>query len=371
MVDLQDVKIDDDFISRVIKNVSYNRLIIDYYTRLYHETGRAVLGNKVENIKNCNKFWLIDKYEKQKIKDYKKTSLCHDKFCNNCKKVKQASRMARFIPYIKDYQLKGYYLFHMVLTVPSVLGGELGGELSGTIKTMNKAFRRLIRYLSGDLMLSGVDIYKWGYMGSIRSLEVTYSNYPTVTYHPHFHVVICFDRFFLGVKHVKNKYSYDYVGNRGLRLFSDEEILIQKIWYLLINGVRVTQKNIDDLDLGYSCIIDPLQDGHYLEIFKYITKFDDGFMTYDNFKTLYYALYRVRQIQGYGCFYNIKEDDSIIDEVDELYDWIVQYLQKKEHPLEVVETPKDVFDSVTSDCFTVISRHKIYSYLRSIENDLE
>ena len=82
----------------------------------------------------------------------------------------------------------------------------------------------------------------------------------------------------------------------------------------------------------------------------------------DNFKTLYFALYRVRQIQGYGCFYNVKDDDSIINEVDALYEVYIELLKAKENPLEVSQTPEELLN----DDSMIISRKKIYSYLKSL-----
>ena len=86
-------------------------------------------------------------------------------------------------------------------------------------------------------------------------------------------------------------------------------------------------------------------------------------LTYENFKTLYFSLHRVRQIQGYGCFYNIKDDDSIIDEVDDLYNVIIELLKSKENPLEVSQTPEDL---LTDDENIIISRKRIFSYLKKL-----
>lgn len=60
--------------------------------------------NKILNISKCNSWWLLDHYQQQKVKDFKKTNLCKDKFCNNCKKVKQASRLSKFMPLIDEYK---------------------------------------------------------------------------------------------------------------------------------------------------------------------------------------------------------------------------------------------------------------------------
>ena len=58
-----------------------------------------VLNNKIDNLNNCNKFWDIDKFVQHKQKWVNKQNLCKDRFCSNCKKVKQASRMIIYILY--------------------------------------------------------------------------------------------------------------------------------------------------------------------------------------------------------------------------------------------------------------------------------
>src|SRR5690554_5379891 len=108
MVNLESVKVNKEHLHKVTKNIDYNKLIIRYYEKLLNDpsVSSQTIENKIQRIKDCNKFWLLDQYEIQRVKDYKKTNLCKDKFCNNCKKVKQASRMANFMPHIKKKQDK-------------------------------------------------------------------------------------------------------------------------------------------------------------------------------------------------------------------------------------------------------------------------
>lgn len=357
--------IDKQFLKNVIKNNEYNEIVGVYYSKLMREEVnlKKVLESKLERLEACNSLWLIDMYEKQKVKDYIKTNLCKDKFCNNCKKVKQASRMAKFMPIIDKY--REYGLYQVVLTSPNVKGSELGI----TIKQQFKALGTLITYLKGKIRVKGLSFEKIGYMGAIRSLEVTYKG---DDYHPHIHMLFCMTGD-IGEKVHRNQYSIDHYGKREERLFSDLEILIQKIWYLLMNGQKVTKKAIDELNLGYSCMIDKCNEEDYLELFKYMVKGDgadreeagSSLMTYSHFKTLYFALNRVRQIQGYGVFYNITDDDSIVDEVDDYYELLVQYLKKEEDPVQVSQTPQDLYGDLE---YTLISRKRIFKYLREIQN---
>jgi len=298
----------------------------------------------------------LDKYEKQKIKDFQKTNLCHDKFCANCKKVVQAGRMAKYIPELEKYKSN---LYHLILTVPNCSGQDL----NFMYKKMAKSFRTLIRYLDCRLKVKGINFERFKYQGAVRSLEVTFKG---DSYHPHFHVGIVLD-FELGRKKDINTYSYNNKnGVRELkRLFSKEEILIQKIWYLLINNIKVTKRSIEDLEEGYSCAIEKFNEDDYAELFKYISKGSDeegNTLTYDNFISLYYGLYRVKQIQGYGCLYRI--DDNIdLEELEKQYDEYIQEIRKKESPVVAYETPQDL---ILDSEYTLISRKTFFKYLRQL-----
>ena len=354
--ELKGIEIQKDFIKDVLKNNKYNQeVILDYYYRLHSEDTTLNLTSNLENVSNCNSWWLLDYYQEQKVKDFKKTNLCKDKFCNNCKKVKQASRLSKFMPLIEEYK-KDNYLYHITLTVPNCEGSCL----SSTIKTMFESFRKLVRYLALDKNIKGLDFEQYGYIGAIRSLEVTFKG---DSYHPHLHCIFAFNSPLMNNRYIENTFSNSR--KNGYRKFTDFEVLIQKIWSLLNNKVKVTKKNIEELELGYSCTVDDIDESSVYEVFKYMTKSTDeesNILTYDNFKTLYFALYRVRQIQGYGCFYNVKDDDSIINEVDALYEVYVELLKAKENPLEVSQTPEELLN----DDSMIISRKKIYSYLKSL-----
>lgn len=396
-IDLSSLEISRGHLEKVLKNQRFNELIGSYYEQyiLESDSNSDVLEKKLERLKDCNSFWSLDVYKKSKVKDFKKTNLCRDKFCNNCKKVKQASRMARFMPHIDKVKSDGYLLSQMVLTVPNVSGSDLKTMIS----VMFNAFSVLIDYLKLYKKIKGVD-FDIGYVGAIRSLEVTYKD---DSYHPHLHVLIAHSKP-IGAKVHTNEYSYDRFNKEHLRLFSDFEILIQKVWYLLINdflevhntpskfeevrintrlGVYLTEKEIkpkrkrivrsrlDKLSVGYSCMMDGFKEEDFIELFKYMTKGNGSehkeenvIMSYDNFKVLYVALHGVRQIQGYGVFYNIKDDDSLMNEVEKLYELVIEELQKKEMPEAVVETVQAILGD---RAFTLICKSKFYSYIKQLE----
>ena len=209
--------------------------------------------------------------------------------------------------------------------------------------------------------IKGLDFEQYGFEGAIRSLEVTFKG---DDYHPHLHCIIALNSPLDDNRYIKNTFSRSR--KNGYRKFTEFEILIQKIWYLLNNGLRVTKRSIDDLEIGYSCTIDPVDKKSVHEVFKYMTKSTDekgNLISYENFKTLREALYKVRQIQGYGCFYNVKDDDSIIDEADQIYDMFIELLRVKENPLEVCETPEDLLKDNQNK---IISRKIIHKHLRKL-----
>ena len=359
-MDIKNITVPKERLQDVVSNIEYNKTIIEYYQRFSINGSVAfsseLLLKKSDRLNDCNKFWWFDKYERQKIKDFTSTSLCHDKFCANCKKVRQAGRMAKYIPELEKYKDK---LYHLILTVPNCSGQDL----KFTYKKMAKAFNMLIRYLDGRLKIKGINFNRFNYEGAVRSLEVTFKG---DSYHPHFHVGVVLD-FELGRKKDINTYSYNNKnGIRELkRLFSKEEILIQKIWYLLMNDIKVTKSSINDIEEGYSCAIEKFNEDDYAELFKYISKGSDeegNTLTYDNFISLYYGLYRVKQIQGYGCLYRI-DDDINLEELAEKYDEYIQEIKKKESPVVAFETPQDL---ILDSEYTLISRKTFFKYLRQL-----
>lgn len=342
----------------VIQNIEYNKDIISFYGLLAEEIQqerKQTILNKIDNIKDCNSLWDIDYYRISKIKDFKKTNLCKDKFCNNCKKVKQSGRMAKYMPELEQYKNNS---FLMTLTSPSVMGIELKDK----IKKMSKSYSQLNRYLSGNIKIRGIDFSSWGYLGAVRSLEVTFKG---DNYHPHYHILLILDKLILSDKKNINDFSYHYGKLRDG--FSDQEIIIQKIWYLIINDIKVTKNNIDNLDIGYSCKIDKLGPNDYNEIFKYMTKGtteDNKKLNYNQFKVLNDSLFRVKQIQGYGCLYSIK-DDFDLDSMIEEYDKLIEQLKNIENPLRVLETPGDLLKDKD---IKLISRKSYFKYLQQIDN---
>lgn len=388
-MDFKELEIPKTVMQDVVKNLEYNEMIGKYYWRLSQEFVSSPnhtdveirrIESKLDRLQNCNSFWILDVYNQSKVKDFQKTNLCKDKFCNNCKKVKQASRMGRYMPEIEKFS-HVYKMSHLVLTVPNVedVAGD-GLKLRKKIKIMFKAFANLIEYLKEKKKINGVS-FDIGYAGAIRSLEVTYKNN---SYHPHLHVLIAHTED-LGEKTITNSYSYDRYGRKPVRAFNEFEIIVQKLWCLLINDItevelktdekarrkKITKNRIDELDIGYSCMIDRFDEGDFYELFKYMTKADgvdnnedneSSIMSYLNFKTLNFALTSLRQIQGYGVFFQIKDDDEILDIIADEYEQIISALRAKEKPVTASETVQALLDD---NEFTIISKKQLYKIIKS------
>jgi hypothetical protein len=245
-------------------------------------------------------------------------------------------------------------LYHLTLTVRNVDGKDL----SDTIIKMQKSFRKFIRYFRGDIILKGIDFSQFGYKGCFRSLEVTYKDdNEAIPYHPHYHVAMVFEKNNVLIKRNYNKYSRNYDPEKRT-LFSDFEIMIQKMWYLIFNGKKVTLEAIQNMDNndGLDCEMHKFPDDDYEELFKYMIKGkkeDNADMTFSNFVFLQNALHKVRQVQGYGCFYRLN-DNLITDELWNLafekYQEILRQLQEK--PVQAKETAKDLISSF-NDCLVI------------------
>lgn len=365
MENLENFVIDKDYLCNVINNNNYNKIIYSYYEKFYSDSlvninsskvGRTSLLFKLERLKNCNKRFNIDVYEQHKVKDFLSTNLCHDKFCSNCKKVRQASRMAKYIPFMESYSDS---MYHLTLTIPNVCSSKLKDSLNN----MSYCFKQLLNILRGTRKISWLNLPDYSYLGAVRSLEITFSE---DSYHPHYHVAIILKNLSLE-KNLINVFSYDFKKGREVNYFSSFEIIIQKIWYMLFNNIRLTEENFNNLDNGYACVLKKFCENDYAELFKYLckeTKEDSSIMSYDNFVALYSSTFNIKQIQGYGCLYRINDLD-IDSVVDEFYVDILNFLSD-EHPINKLI---HVNDLLYDNDFTLISRKKIYQYLRDLNSN--
>lgn len=327
----QQNRIDKSHFEELARYISHNYQIAEYYGNLYEETAEERFETKSRAIDLCCKWWDTDYYRMQDVKDIKRVNLCRDKFCFNCQSMLAIKRQGKFSP-VLDGLRKLYKVCHVVITVPNCEAEELLPLLD----RMYKKFPLLMRYFKGAAKVRGVDFGQYGYGGAVRGLEVT-QNKEDKTFHPHFHCMVLFRKDLDLSGKLINSYSYD----EGLlvRQFCELEVLLQKVWYLLMNDIKVTERAIDELAEGYSVIVDD-SGGNYHEAFKYACKgaFDEkkGAFIYNEltFRALQQALNSRRMIQGYGELYGFKDLDGELIEAEVIDEYARQIAE-----LQSIEKP--------------------------------
>ncbi len=344
----------DDIDSNLItkyENTEANLLrMVDKYANHVYKSMLEVRG--------CSRWMNVDYYRFQGIKDLAGTFTCNNKFCDGCQSALSQQRYEKFKPVI-DALGKTHLLAHIVLTVPNCFAQDL----RRTLDKMYEQRKYLIRFLNGKNHVRGVDFEKYGYQGGVIALELT-RNKLDGRYHPHFHCIFVLDKnpnVFSGKNHY-NVFSFDKenmtkrhkMGTKAEpRVFTDFEILLQKVWRLRYDGVKVTKSAIDDLKEGYSVTVDITKNYH--EVFKYATK---GLIEWSqdknemlgngvDFEYLDEALYGRRVIQSYGCLRGIPMPD-VVDQSADSDEW---YLERVEQ-LKMLENPikqRELLSSIVSD----------------------
>lgn len=338
-MEIESFQLKYEYFNEIGKNVRFNDQLADFYRQLFRDTEDDALEFRARNVSLCSKYLDFDYYRLQAVKAFRRINLCHDRFCPNCQGLLAKKREQKYTPVLDDLA-EQYSLWHVVFTVPNVPADEL----KRTLDRMYKKFGYMMRYLKGTKKIAGLTFGRYGFAGAIRSLEIS-QNFSDNTFHPHFHCVFLLRKGLTLEKRHINQFSFQ--GARLERKFSGFEVTLQKIWYLLMNGIEVNQTSIATLQQGYSVIADPMEKGNYREIFKYAIKGcfkDNALYDYASFETLYYALRNRRVLQGYGELFRLNfEEDSILDEeADEQYDAFLAKLGELEEPVFTAESLDDV-----------------------------
>ena len=360
-MELAKAQINKEKIRKSAHKVQANELIAEYYKELFAETGFA--ENKAQAIKSCLKVWDIDYYRLQKVKDILRVNLCHDIFCPNCQNLISLRRYAKYKPEL-DKLLENYSLFHVVFTVPNCLGASL----KTTLKNMYAKFVYVVQYMQGKRKAKGVDFKQYGFVGAIRSLEITLSK---DEYHPHFHCIFVLRKDLREQRKYINDFSFH--NGKFRRKFTDMELLLQKSWFLFYNGQKLTRKSLDELPIGYSVVADRAN-GNYKDVFKYATKGLYNSKTgafeysYDVFKTLYEGLHRRKIIQGYGILNKFTfEEELTKEEKDNLYNAIIDKLKEIEDPFRDYVSLNELCEEFEKrEDITYISKKQIRENIKDI-----
>ena len=334
-----------------------NDVISECYTYLANETVGKISSKyfvKADSIRKCYRYWDIDHYRKSRVKDVVKVQLCHDLFCINCQRRIAMKRQDKYED-ILDTLRTTHDIYHVTFTVKD----PYNYDLCATLDKMYSKFAYVIQYFQCKRKAKGFDFSRYGFVGAVRSLEIT-STYTRegIKWHPHFHC------FFVLNKKLKfdganiNSYSFDVGNTKVKRVFTDFEMLLQKMWYLLYEGEPFVKENFDKLKEGYSCIVDKLSKSKYHEVFKYVLKGtfkNDKFdHTYETFKILNEALTRRKIIQGYGVLNKFKFEEFIPN--DELYESFIQELQLIESPEFQISNVDEVLSELKDGDIRYISR---------------
>lgn len=329
---------------------------------------------------NCCRIWEIDEYEQQKVKDVIKTNLCRNRFCENCQNVLSIKRDRKYAPYL-DLLLKEYDVYFITFTVPNCYGEEL----QGVLEKMFYHFGYVTRVFSGNTKIKGYDFQKYGFLGAVRALEIT-KNEMENTFHPHFHCLFVLrkglrlsdgskrkyiNRFSFDNPDVKKPHRAKQEGGM-VRKFTEFEILLQKLWRLRYDGVKVTEKSIAELKEGYSVVCEACSatsGNRYKDVFKYATKgiFKSSneeeilFGSYD-FKALLPALYGRRVIQGYGLLnaleFEVSEKESA--EQEQNYLKILSKLREVEAPKRTFAYLSEIRKELERKTTTYISKSSLH-----------
>lgn len=348
----------EDFLS-VSRRCRYNGFIADFYDEMSDENempvgmnasgeivyGRDIgLANRAKALRECSKSWNFDLYDKASVKNLVRINRCRDRFCLNCQALAADQRFVQYSPILDDFS-QDYDLYHIVFTVPNVDAVNL----SDTVTLMLDRFSYLIRYFDGRKKIRNLDFKKYGYKAAVRTLEITVSK-RNGSYHPHLHTIFILKKGLHFERVYWNRFSDDRTGRNPTRLFSEFELILQRIWCLLIMRGKVTKQNIEYIEEicpqypdGFSCIAD-LSNGKYHEIFKYAIKGtykEETLFTKEAFRTLYKALYDRKCYETYGELklydFNGFDESLGLNTPDEAFELYISRLQSEELPVRIEE----------------------------------
>ena len=357
---------------KLTRRIKKNDIVAEWYEMLYDDTGEETFPRVAQNVRDCSKLWDIDYYRFQGVKDILRTNLCKNRFCDNCQNTISIQRERKYAPFL-DALAKNFDIYHIVFTIPN----PEREELRPAVENMYKQIGYIIRLFTGNAKIKGYDFAQYGFLGAVRALEITKGS-DGRTFHPHFHCLFVLKKgllinrkrvyvnsFSFNNPDVKKSHKRKEYG-KPERYFSAFEILLQKIWRLRVDGVKVTNKSLCALKEGYSVVCENSA-GKYKEVFKYATKgiFKEGddkvLQGYVDFVPLYYTLYRRKLIQGYGVLNRFRFNETIEQDAraDEAYQNVVRKLRELESPQRVFEFLSEINNELQSKNITYISRSSI------------
>ena len=342
------------------ENKRYSR----YYFRLAKENKDQIsysekLKNKSDNILDCLNLWEWHKYEKNKLLDLQRVNRCkNNRFCPNCRKLDLAKCIHSFQKPFSDLLLDGNYPYLLTLTIPNCPGDKL----EETIDFLNKCFARLWRGFFEDSQ-NTIKFRELEFTACLKVLEITY-NRQRKDYHPHLHCVV-FSKYyneFYFRKYIRGHHSNK---RRSLNFHSEADLHIAKIWTMIVDKVRLTEKNYfnmpNDPTKLYQVDIKEMDDSGIYEVLKYTFK-DSDVANYEVFKTLVGALANKRIRKGYGSLLTFKAE--FVEEGDKQS--IEEFLVEKEDPTGLLT--REISELITTyKEYKKISRFTPNEYMNIID----
>lgn len=341
------------------------------YQQNHEEVTAEKFIKKCNRIKSCLDIWVWDKYEKNKLLDLQKLNRCNDRNCPVCRTWDIAKAIHNFRPGFKEMS-KNYDPYLVTLTVPNVEGNEL----KATIERMNKAFTKLIYWLSHptERGYKGFKDRLFEVNAGVKVIEVTLEKTRKGYYHPHLHCVFFLPRY--GSAEYNNKFDKYIVGayqkkSKSIINYSNADIHLMRLWKFAYDNIRLSDKNFNSTDVVddvwynlYQCDIRPMSDSNSIyEVLKYTYK-DTDIKTYDNFKFIYEALENKRIRQTFGELYNLDLDK----ETGEMLS-IEDYLEIEKNELPSPLITKEIHQLTTEyKDYKKISRFKAYQELEEVSN---
>lgn len=372
---LKQYSLDSSSFENLDKRLKFNETISGFYERLFDEekmdkySPENLLGN-AGRLRSCSKEWEVGYHKNLKIKELKKTSLCRDKFCVNCQSALAQSRAHRFTPLFEDY-LKVGTVYHGTFTVPNCPGHDL----KKTVDKMYKCFSMFIKYLNGTKKITGIDFSFLGYSSAVKSFEVSFND-KTGLYHPHLHVLFSFGKDVTLKKVIINKFSFSNKDDK-ITYFSFEEVLFQKIWFMLFNSIKVTERNVEELEVkdGYSVKFNLATKENFKEVFKYPFKEDlstEKCLGYEQFKVYRQTLKGRRVVDGYGEArgYNFETDDIEIAELDVEVRELFYDIEQEDPAEDVIESSKEIVENIGKKNDKYVTHESYRRFLLSPEDRL-
>ncbi len=354
----------EDFLA-TSRRVHYNRFIAEYYDRFAEEQkmpielrdGEIVYGkdekflDRARGMRECGKHWQFDHYETSKYKNLIRVNRCRDRFCLNCMALEADQRYAQYAKVLDGFLFE-YDLYHVVLTVPNVSEEWL----RNTVTLILDRFSYMLRFFDGRKGIRNLDLKKYGYIGAVRSLEITVSK-KNGSYHPHLHCIFILKKDLDLSPVYWNRFSEDRSGRKETRLFSEFEMILQRLWCLLILKKDATKYNIEHIEEvcdypdGFSCYAEKAN-GDYHEIFKYVIKGtfeEETLFKYETFRTLYDALFGRRAYETFGVLrrydFNDVDGDLGLTTPDEAFDRFIASLKLRELPKRIEEILGDIINA--------------------------